>query len=136
MPMKNIISTLSDKNRKRLGEVVRFGIVGVAATVLQYVAYILLAMLLPPAIANIIAYIISFVFNYIASTRYTFKVKSTKRRGAGFVFSHAVNLSLQTVLLQFFLWLGLDKNIALLPVFAICVPVNFLLVRCFLKKGS
>ena len=32
------------------------------------------------------------------------------------------------------LWLGLPKNLALIPVFAICVPINFILVRYFLKK--
>ena len=34
--------------------------------------------------ANTIAYIVSFIFNFIASTRYTFKVKANAKRGAGF----------------------------------------------------
>jgi hypothetical protein len=48
--------------------------------------------------------------------------------------AHLVNFLLQTVLLALFLRLGLSKPVAMIPVFAICVPVNFLLVRYFLKK--
>ena len=36
--------------------------------------------------------------------------------------------------LNFFLWLGVSKQLAPLPMFCICVPVNFLLVRFFLKR--
>lgn len=123
-------------DREHRGEILRFAVVGVAATLLQYGLYLLFIQLLHPAIANTLAYGLSFVFNYIASTRYTFRVKSTAQRGAGFVVAHATNYTLQTVLLTFFIHLGLPKSLALLPVFAVCVPVNFFLVRFFMKgKG-
>jgi hypothetical protein len=32
--------------------------------------------------------------------------------------------------------MGMDKQLAMLPVLCICVPVNFLLVRYFLKRGE
>lgn len=118
----------------KTGEFIRFGIVGVVATAIQYGLYLLLLKWLQPQISNTIGYVISFVFNYIASTKFTFKVKSTAKKGAGFAFSHLINYVLQTVFLTLFLWLGLPKNIALIPVFCICVPINFLLVRLFLKK--
>lgn len=118
----------------KTGEFIRFGIVGVVATAIQYGLYLLLLKWLQPQISNTIGYAISFVFNYIASTKFTFKVKSTAKKGAGFAFSHLINYVLQTVFLTLFLWLGLPKNIALIPVFCICVPINFLLVRLFLKK--
>lgn len=118
----------------KTGEFIRFGIVGVVATAIQYGLYLLLLKWLQPQISNTIGYVISFIFNYIASTKFTFKVKSTAKKGAGFAFSHFINYVLQTVFLTLFLWLGLPKNIALIPVFCICVPINFLLVRLFLKK--
>ena len=118
----------------KTGEFIRFGIVGVVATAIQYGLYLLLLKWLQPQISNTIGYVISFIFNYIASTKFTFKVKSTAKKGAGFAFSHFINYVLQTVFLTLFLWLGLPKNIALIPVFFICVPINFLLVRLFLKK--
>ena len=61
-------------------------------------------------------------------------MKSSAKRGAGFAFSHVVNYLLQTACLSFFLWLGVSKSLAPLPMFCVCVPVNFLLVRYFLKK--
>lgn len=114
-------------------EVRRFIVVGVAAVAIQYGAYLLLLQWLQPVVANTLGYIVSFLFNYIASTKYTFRVKSSARHGVGFAFSHLVNYILQSLLLVFFLWTGLQKGWAMLPVFAICVPTNFVLVRYFLK---
>lgn len=123
-------------SHEQWGEIVRFGIVGVVATALQYGFYLLFLQWMDPRIANLIAYLLSFLFNYIASTHFTFKVKSTVSRGAGFAFSHLVNFLLQTVTLSLVLWMGMDKQLAMLPVLCICVPVNFLLVRYFLKRGE
>ena len=122
------------KDKNKFGEIVRFIIVGSSAVTIQYATYLLLIYWLQPLIANTIAYLISFTFNYIASTHYTFRVKSTTKRGAGFVFSHIINYLLQSGCLKLFLWLGFSKQIALIPMFAICVPINFLLVRFFLRK--
>ena len=130
----NHTTSPSPTDSNRLREVVRFGIVGAVATLLQYGLYVLLNRLVHPTLANTIAYALSFAFNYVASTRYTFQVKSTARRGLGFAFSHLINYTLQTATLALMLWLGLPKDLALIPVFAICVPINFILVRYFLKK--
>ena len=82
MKIKNKINNMDDAKREKLGEVIRFGIVGGLATVLQYVIYLammpVLAHFIPnmgdhslATTANTIAYIVSFIFNFIASTRYT-----------------------------------------------------------------
>lgn len=143
MPIKVSISLLERvRNRmkthvldkKKLGEIVRFIIVGGLATAIQYGVYLLMLLWLQPLLTNTIGYLVSFTFNYIASTRYTFRVKSTTKRGLGFVFSHIVNYLLQTLTLHAFLLLGLDKKIAMIPMFAICVPINFVLVRFFLHR--
>lgn len=136
---------MDDARREKLGEVIRFGIVGGLATVLQYVIYLAMMPVLNHFIprmgdhslattANTIAYIVSFIFNFIASTRYTFKVKANAKRGAGFTFSHVVNYTMQTICLNLFVGLGLAKQWAMIPTLCICIPVNFLLVRFFLKK--
>lgn len=145
MPMKDIINHLGDKRRQQLGEVVRFGIVGVTATLLQYFIYWLLLRLAIhwdveagthtlSTMAMTIGYVVSFIYNFIASTRFTFRVKANARRGAGFLFSHVVNYSLQMLTLNLFLLLGIGKQWAPIPMFCVCVPVNFLLVRFFLKR--
>lgn len=145
MPMKDIISHLGDKRRQQLGEVVRFGIVGVTATLLQYFIYWLLLRLAIhwdveagthtlSTVAMTIGYVVSFIYNFIASTRFTFRVKANARRGAGFLFSHVVNYSLQMLTLNLFLLLGIGKQWAPIPMFCVCVPINFLLVRFFLRR--
>ena len=147
MKIKQDIKQMDASKREKLGEVIRFGIVGVIATAIQYVIYLAmipsLTWILPhlgandhvlATIANTIAYILSFIFNFIASTRYTFRVKANAKRGAGFTFSHLVNYTLQTLCLNLFVGLGLTKQIAMAPTLCICIPINFLLVRFFLKK--
>lgn len=134
MPTKDITSHSGNNRRRQLGEVVRFGVVGVTATALQYAIYWLLIRWAAPTLSMTVGYAVSFVFNFIATTRYTFRVKANARRGAGFALSHAVNYLLQMATLNIFLWLGVSKQFAPIPMFCVCVPVNFLLVRFFLKR--
>lgn len=134
MLIKDIINRLDDSKREKLGEVVRFGIVGVAAVLIQYGVYLLLVQFLNHNISMTIGYIISFIFNFIASTHYTFRVKANAKRGAGFALSHVINFFMQIAMLNFFIWIGINKQLAPVPMFSVCVPVNFLLVRFFLKR--
>ena len=145
MNIKEKISSMDEAKRNKLGELVRFGIVGSIAVVLQYAAYLAmmpaLAHFIPEmgdhtlaTTANTAAYIISFIFNFIASTRYTFKVKANAKRGAGFTLSHIVNYALQTLILNLFVGMGMEKQWAMIPTLCICVPTNFVLVRFFLKR--
>lgn len=135
MQIKDFINRLDDNRRRQLAEVMRFGMVGVVATVIQVVVYNLLLTLLNELVANLLGYIVSLTFNYFASTYFTFRVKASASRGAGFVLSHAINLTLQTVSLAFFIYLGFSKRLAQIPMFCICVPVNFTLVRFFMTRG-
>ncbi len=134
-----------DTKKEKMGEILRFGIVGVIAVAIQYGTYLaimpLLSLMVPSlgdhalaTVANTAAYLVSFVFNFIASTRYTFKVKANAKRGLGFTLSHIVNYTLQTLFLNLFVGLGLAKQIAMIPTLCVCVPTNFILVRFFLKK--
>jgi putative flippase GtrA len=145
MQIGDITNRLDENRKRQLGEIVRFAIVGVLATLLQYLIYWILIQFIGDDVskaksqfyssaAMTVGYVISFIFNFIASTSFTFRVKANVKRGAGFAFSHVVNYLLQMVTLNFFLWLGLSKQIAPIPMFCICVPVNFILVRFFLKR--
>ena len=122
MQMKGITSRLDDSQREKLGEVLRFGVVGVLATLIQYAVYWVLIHWLNPSLSMTIGYIISFAFNFLASTRYTFRVKANARRGAGFALSHGVNWLLQMLTLNLFLWLGVSKQWAPIPMF--CIKIS------------
>ena len=121
-----LLARLTPQQRQKLGEVVRFGIVGVLATLLQYAIYTVLLLWCSPSLSMTVGYILSFIFNFI--------VETNARHGAGFALSHVVNYLLQMATLNFFLWIGVSKTLAPIPMFCICVPVNFVLVRFFLKK--
>lgn len=146
----------------------RFFVVGIAATLLHWGSYIGLNRLFGLTETDTLAlnityatgYLLSFIGNYIASLKWTFKTKGSVSKGLGFIFSHAVNAGLHLGLLNLFLHLRVGQGIVStlntctpwltsqfpilnkpdtllpLPVFIIVVPVNFLLVRFFLTHGD
>lgn len=134
MPMIPIISPSDTDRRQKLGEMLRFVVVGATATAIQYGVYLLCLGWLSAGIANTLGYAVSFVFNFVATIFFTFRVRASARRGAGFALSHVVNYLLQMATLTLFLRLGVPKVWAPIPMFAVCVPVNFLLVRFFMKR--
>ena len=103
-------------------------------------------------------YAVSFVANYVVSLRWTFKTEGSVSKGLGFAFSHLVNAGMHLGLLNLFralgagellsmllIWLtpwlvellpvlGRPESLLPLPVYVIVVPLNFLMVRFFLKR--
>ena len=122
------------KFRFDLGEIIRFGFVGVLATLVHYGVYLLLNCWINTSIAYTIGYVVSFVMNFILSNYFTFRTKPSVKRGAGFALSHIINYGLHIVLLNIFLWFGLSETWAPIPVYCLVIPINFILVRFFLKK--
>ena len=110
-------------------EFFRFVLVGLAATGIHYLIYRLFDLIIPANPAYAIGYVLSFLFNFFLTSSFTFKKKATFKKGLGFGLSHLVNFTLHMLLLNLFLYLGLSEAIAPIPVYCICIPVNFLLVR-------
>lgn len=120
-------------------EFVRFAMVGVLATGLHYGIYYLLQYLLPKNdlyanIAYTAGYLLSLVANFYLTAYFTFGTRPSWKRAGGFGGAHAVNYGLHFCLFNLFLWLGVPRALAPLPVFAIAVPVNFVLVRLVFKR--
>lgn len=115
-------------------EFIRFGIVGVIATAVHYGIYYVLLNVINPNVAFTIGYLLSFFMNFWLSAKFTFKAEATAKRGVGFALSHLVNYGLQMIVLNVSLKLGVPETLAPVPVYLICIPVNFLLVRFVFKK--
>lgn len=115
--------------RKGLFTFVRFGMVGVLATALHYALYWLLHGLMGANAAFTVAYVLSFVANFFLTSCFTFGARPTWQRLFGMCGAHGVNYLLQMGLLNLFLWMRVPSEWAPLPVYAVAVPVNFLLVR-------
>lgn len=115
-------------------EFIRFAMVGVFATIIHYGIYYILLNLINVNIAYTIGYLISFCCNFWLSAKFTFKADPTTKRGLGFAISHLINYVLQMLVLNVSIKMGIPEPFAPIPVYAICIPVNFLLVRFVFKK--
>ena len=119
--------------KELIGEMVRFAVVGTLVTVIHYVVYWALQLVINVNIAWTAGYIAGFVFNYYMSAKYIFREKASVENGAGFGGAHVVNYFLQMGLLNLFLWWGWSQEMAPVGVYAVSIPVNFLLVRFVFK---
>ena len=125
------------KRLKQLPAFVRFIMVGIFATALHSGIYIILQQIINVNIAYSIGYVLSFIANFYLTAFFTFRKKPSWKKAFGFGGAHLVNYLLHMSLLNLFLWLGISKPFAPIPVFAIGIPVNFLLVRFVFKyKGK
>lgn len=122
------------KEDTRIFEFLRFGLVGLIATGLHYGIYLLFLNLFSPNLAYTLGYVLSLLMNFFLSSFFTFRTKPNIRKGIGFGLSHGINFVLHMLLLNFFLWLNIQKRWAPIPVFAIVIPINFFLVRIILKS--
>lgn len=122
------------KSKKTLDEALRFALVGGMATALHYGLYLLLLRLLPPSVAYTVGYVVSFVANFYLTAYFTFGARPSWPRFIGMAGAHCVNYVLHLVLLNLFLWAGVPAVWAPAPVFAVAIPVNFVLVRFVFKR--
>lgn len=120
--------------KQKFYEIIRFGIVGIIATIIHYGIYLTLNLIIVSWIAYSIGYGTSFLCNFYLSNKFTFKTKPTIKKGIGFGLSHFINYVLQVILLSIFIKLGIPDKYAPIPVFCIAVPINFLMVRFVLKS--
>lgn len=118
------------KGEGRKAEVFRFAITGGFCTLLQYGVYVVFvdSVGVPPVVSTVISYAISFIANFLLSSFFTFRSSPNAKKGLAFLFSHVFNMGLQTGLVAIFKGLVGD-TLALLPALAICVPVNYFMVR-------
>ena len=120
--------------KKTIIEIFRFAIVGAIATVIHYAIYYFLQKFININIAYTIGYATSFICNFFLTAVFTFRSSPTASKGLGFGISHIINYLLQIGFLNLFIIVGVDVKFAPFPVYAISIPINFLMVRWVFKK--
>ena len=118
----------------KVKEILRFCVVGIVAVAIQFSTYYLLIGFCNHNIALPVSYVVSLFFNYLLTLHFTFKVSGNAKNGMGFIASHCVNFTLQFLFLNLFIGFGMNRRWAIIPVFMICVPINYILVRLSMKK--
>ena len=121
------------KTKPLVKEFIRFGVVGVLATALHYGIYYFLPSFINVNVAYTTGYVISFIVNFYLTSYFTFGTTPSWKKLVGMGGAHLVNYLLHIILLNVFLYLGVSKAWAPVPVFAIAIPVNFLFVRFVFK---
>lgn len=121
-------------NKNKLKEPFRFILVGIIATAIQYIVYLLLLNIIYPTTALTVGYIVSMVCNFLLTTYYTFSTKPTRKKASGFILSHATNYLLQLIMLNLFIYIGISIKWAPLPMYMVCVPINFIMIKFFFKR--
>lgn len=115
-------------------EIIRFVIVGFVATLFNYGVYSVCILFTTPAISMLIATVLATILNYFMTTSFTFRVKRNVKNGIGFIITNLINLVLNEAFLFLFIFLGVSERIAPLPMYAVCIPINFLLVRNVMRR--
>lgn len=119
---------------KYMAEIFRFALVGVIAAGIQYVLFWFTEPHMPYRLAFLMSFFISVIFNYIASTLFTFKVSGSPRKLASFIGGHICNLFIQWLGLELFS-LILPHRFAMLASMACAFPINFLIIKYILTTN-
>ena len=124
---------------KLIAQIMKFGVVGVIATVIDFGVMNVLyyGLGLDILIANTAGFIISLIFNYLASMKYVFAHKegmSRRREFVIFVVLSVIGLALNDgIVLALKSGLGLEANIAKVCATALVMVYNFVTRKVFLE---
>ena len=128
------------KNNKLLGQILKFGIVGGIAFLVDYITLIICHELLniEVLISTGIAFTISVIFNYILSVKWVFEVDESKSKKKNFVIFIIFSI-IGLLLTELIMWLGTDIlniNYLLVKIFATAFVMvfNFITRKKFLEK--
>lgn len=128
--------------KRLIAQIMKFGVVGVIAFVIDYGLLIFLTEVfgIDYLVSATISFTVSVIFNYLASMRYVFAHKqglSRRREFAIFVVLSVIGLAINNVCL----WLGVDMfgvdyRISKIVVTAIVMVWNFVTRKIFLDAGT
>lgn len=125
-----------------IAQIMKFGIVGVLAFVIDYGVMVFLTEVfgLNPVVSATISFIVSVIFNYIASMRYVFIHKEDMSRSREFVIFIVLSV-IGLIINDVLMWAGtelvsIDYRIVKIFATAVVMVWNFITRKIFLDAGS
>lgn len=126
------LKALLNSDQKR-SQFLRFCINGCISTAMQYAIYWLLLPLMNASIALTVGYVLSFLYNFVVTSYWTFHSRPSWKRLTGFGGSHVINYFVQLAFLNLYIFLGMPEEWAGIIAMGSAVPVNFMLVKWVYK---
>ena len=122
-------------NRQLLGQVLRFGLVGVVNTATYYACYLLLREVAPYLLAHVVAFATSTVGSFFLNSYVTYRTRPTWRRFLLFPLTVLVNFTVTTVGVALLVEVvGLDERPAPLVAALTAIPFTFVATRYVLTS--
>lgn len=125
-----------------IAQIMKFGVVGVIAFVIDYGVMVFLTEVfgLNPVVSATISFIVSVIFNYIASMRYVFSHKEDMSRSREFVIFIVLSV-IGLIINDALMWAGtelvsIDYRIVKIFATAVVMVWNFITRKIFLDAGS
>ena len=151
--IKNIFQKLkiniSDKKIKTISQFIKFGIVGATNTLLSYLLYLGVLLIMKPFnivwdlyAASIISFVLSVLWSFYWNNRFVFKSEKGQRNILKSLLKTYISYGFTGFILSnilLFVWtslLGIPKEIAPLLSLIITVPVNFILNKFWAFKND
>lgn len=117
----------SQRARRSLGRLIRYGMVGVANAAVYYTTYRLVLEPVGYLTAHALGLAVAMVVSYFLHCRFTFSVRPTWRRFLRFPWSQATNIAATTIGVVALVHLGVGERVAPLAAAVVAVPITFLL---------
>ena len=125
-----------------IAQIMKFGVVGVIAFVIDYGVMVFLTEVfgLNPVVSATISFIVSVIFNYIASMRYVFSHKEDMSRSREFVIFIVLSV-IGLIINDVLMWAGtelvsIDYRIVKIFATAVVMVWDFITRKIFLDAGS
>ena len=119
---------------------IKFGLVGVLNTLINWIIFILLNFIgIYYIVSNIIAYAIATANSYIWNSKWVFKYngKNKKETTVKFLILNLIGLGLNTAILYLLVDMaGFNKLIALVITTSIVMIINYILNKAWVFKGN
>ena len=140
--LKKFNIKLSKKKYNLLIQICKFFIVGVIATLIDFIVYYICynKFGINPLIANIISFSVSVIYNYIASVKWVFETDKNKNKKVlfiSFITFSLLGLLLSEILLFIFInLLGLNEMLSKIIATIFTMIFNFITRKLFLEKRN